>query len=418
MSRLAPKILDHDFSTQKFNTLEEQIAALTSELSAANAIISSRDIDIANQEDDIEALKQELSTKEECLDHTEVKLRYVTGRKDAFEKSEKKTKQSLKKAQDSERTAHEEKADLQRELIAHKELVERNTATIKNLKANYDETVAEKRELAIALYEASVKNKNFTMLNMAGVRKFRKLRGKTRELQKQGRTELQKAHEEIDALRSQLKKGETLISTPPNPFPEDDGLSDDNLDRSTFLDDLVPNIDEAYSILMGHANGYMAHLLDEQRARAADQERFSAEIQCLKQKLHQEHEELETIVASRNTFQQETESVFEMFKGKIFKNDVFDALYGENDILRKDNAFLISIIMRRENSVRAAKQESVVSDSSGRLSRRETDMRQSMTGGVSLKSNYWLWDQNWKVLIAFGTDVWKWWTSIPKWLHN
>ena len=374
-----PNSARQDLTQRTETKYEDEIAALKTELFVANGIIQSRENDLVNQQEDheaeIESMREELAAKTQCLEQRDRELRYANSRKNALEKSVKKARAAEKNAKEAERNAKEseqgaqalvrmardsaeeaqkEKMKLQEEVNDKTELISNLQAMVQKWQAQSDELTTVNDEQAKLLQEAEIRadERKITVVELQGDKT--ELERQAKEL----RENLDFARGENKTLETDLKSVELAANASiAMVLNYQAALEDENPARIAHFDDLIQKKDAAFHKLEDDASECVAALEMEKMMRKIDQEHSAGKIQGLRKELNQLLKEFEEIISSRESFQQENEKVFQLLKGKVSKDEAFEALYKYNEVIQNDNSLLISMVTDRTNTILLATQD-------------------------------------------------------------
>ena len=260
------------------------ISELKSDLAATETILAARDVDLANLEEDHEALEQEVTGLGSQLEELEARVE-AQGRK-------------LRHAENKGRVFEKANGKLTRE----QQDLHANNAKLEN-----------------ELQQARATNAN---------------------LERQNR-------------QAALDVGFFAVQ---NAFYRSE-MEDSDPARTALFDGIIQRKDEAIVRLEDDVHVCYAKLAEEEKRRAMERVTTACAIEGLEQDLKDRTASIDAITLSRDALQEQLDYTAEMFKSKIYHDDMVKAICNSHDAISQDNAFLITALQKRENNIRKTKQD-------------------------------------------------------------
>lgn len=363
---------------------QAEIADLKYQVFVAETTTQSRENELDDQKEDYEAEVEALKEERDDALRRAASANYKLEIKDTKIKSlqssakeaskEKKALQSQLKSQSLEASTlqakidelQQEKSDIRQALDEAQKLIKHFTPTANNLEAEYNELEAKCDSQATQIGELEAMNTQLRMNaphfnDYKTEKKVQELEQRNKQLIKSlefVRGQLTVEGEETAKVRAELKGAgiEVGLCHLLNAGYRNE-LEDANPSRTAHLDGHLKRKDEVIRELDGKIADYAAQLAEEKKLRAAAEAYSSAKIRGLEQELAYRSNVVDALTSSRDSFAQQKDQVFEMLKGRIFHDDVVKALCEDHESIRKDDAFLISLLQSRECRIAEAAQD-------------------------------------------------------------
>ncbi|KAL9129705.1 MAG: hypothetical protein Q9217_001908 [Psora testacea] len=128
-------------------------------------------------------------------------------------------------------------------------------------------------------------------------------------------------------------------------------MEDSNPARTALFDGLIQRKEEAIIRLEEHLSACHTLLAAEKKGRALDNARVEGESKGLKQELEHRKFALEALSKSRETLQERFDEAAEMFKSRIYHNDMVKVICDSHDAINRDNAFLLAMLDKRHTAI-------------------------------------------------------------------
>lgn len=132
---------------------------------------------------------------------------------------------------------------------------------------------------------------------------------------------------------------------------------DDDPARTAHLDGLLKRKDEAFAELEERAAECSEALAEETKQRGVDTVYYEGRIQGLKKELAHRININNALTEGKSILVEQNDYVYQMFKEKIYPNDVIEAISRDYDTIKKDNVLLINVINERKCYVLNAEKE-------------------------------------------------------------
>ena len=123
---------------------------------------------------------------------------------------------------------------------------------------------------------------------------------------------------------------------------------DDNPARTAHLDGLLKRKDEAFADLEERAAECSEALAKETKQRGVDTVYYEGRIQGLRKELAHRININNALTKGKSILKEQNDYVYQMFKEKIYPNDVIEAFSRDYDTIKKDNVLLINVINERK----------------------------------------------------------------------
>lgn len=135
-------------------------------------------------------------------------------------------------------------------------------------------------------------------------------------------------------------------------------LEDDNPARTAHLDGLLKRKDEAYAELESRA-AECAHLLAEEKKQSAVDNIYNLhKTHGLELELAHRLNVIQALTEGRDILKGQNDSIIQLFKSKIYPDDVMKTILRDNETTQKDNALLSKMLQERKCYVLDAEKSS------------------------------------------------------------
>jgi len=328
---------------------QAEIKELEAQISVAEGTIQSREVDIANKTTDCNAMTNERDQAAYTLEVQSRQLRSLVKKKNTCANGAK--------------TAKQEKEQLEKELIEVKRVAQFDTETANGVRYSLEEELRGKNELIGLLSNGNV-----------AVAEVLRLRAEVHELRtrkEKHNRECNELHENLDFARARLGETEAEVEElqSQNKYAGLEvgflhaintqyrwTLEDGNPARSAEFDGRLKRMNEEQNRLEAQVAEYSAALEVEKQTREADKEQFMEQFKEEQTKLKFQTDAAMVSESSRQAYRKHNGEVLEMLKGKLWPNDIIEAITKDKEILREDNELLLSVIHERECRIQDAKE--------------------------------------------------------------
>lgn len=343
-----------------------EISELKSQISVAEMIIVARDVDLANEKDDHDADLEQIETLKKERGH----IRKSLSERNAELRNAKKEIKNLKKTleQRSVEECSEGGGDMREEAGRLAGARVPHIAEIHGLQEDRDKSKPEETRRSTSQTAERGEVREQATLNLAlGFGDNNKAStARVEELEKQKETleeNLKYATDEVARLRSEEKatseevkklRGQNHFARlevgyihAANAFYRAE-WEDQKPARTAHIDGYLKRKDEAYAELEMRAAECAEQLAEEKRNREIDNVYAEGKIDTLNKELAVQLDIVAGLTEGRNILVEQKEEIFQMFQKKIFPSDVDEAFRHDYNIIKKDNAFLINMIIKRQ----------------------------------------------------------------------
>lgn len=346
---------------------QAEVEELKKQISIAERITASREVDIANNKEDYEAelqvAKQNRANAMRTVKEQRAKLGNATKEKEiylarlAIARKDvdglKDEKEDLKSALETEReTARLTKAQLEQQLHDKSAVIDRQLSLIQRLQSNV----------------------NFIQNGSPTAGEIFRLRNEVAALQ-QGRQDDDdvnfRLREVLDLVGAQLEEieaenGRLMVE---NKGADLDvgflhamnagyraNLEDADPARTAGLDARLKRMEEERKRLEGQVDANFAAFEAEKQARDIDREYHATEYREKDTNYRWLNDSLIAMTSSRDAYRQHNDEILEMLERKLDRDDVVDMLTKDKEISRQDNMQLLAIVEEHRNRIRDAKE--------------------------------------------------------------
>lgn len=349
---------------------QTEVTDLKAQIFIAETILEARDVDLANEKDDhdadlreLETLKKERSHVRKCLSERNTDLRKakkeITNLKSSLEGVLE--QRSVGKCAEGRGKMEEGAVRLAGTGSSH-------VTEVRELQEDRKESTPEKPGLSRSQAAAfgEVQEQATLQIALGGADHNKRFAARVKELEKQNETleeNLEYATDEVVRLRLEAKatkeevkklRGENHFARlevgyihAANAFYRAE-REDQNPARTAHIDGYLKRKDEAYAELEMHAAECAEQLAEEKRNREIDNVYAEGKIDNLNKELAVQLGMVAGLTEGRNILVEQKEEIFQMFQKKIFPSDVDEAFSHDYGIIKKDNAFLINMINKRQ----------------------------------------------------------------------
>lgn len=335
---------------------QAEVKELKAQLFVAEGTVESREVDIANNQEDFEAELQDV--KEE----RDEALRAVKQHKRNFRIAE---GQRIKCSNEA-RVAKEEKIRLERQVDDLKKALETEKETTEYVKdglnQQLNEQTATNNNILAAAHRLQadfdlISNGNDMAAEIFRLRAETAMLSQDKQNLEQDISRLCDIEAENVFLKAENKDADLEVGFLHNKmFGYRWVLEDEDPARTAGIDGRLKRMDEERERLEAQVVEYHAALNAEKEGRAIDREHFMGQLKVEQTKVQFEKDKSTVVERSRDSCWEQKEGILEMLKGKVYKDDVVNTLTEDNEILRQDNNLLVAMIHDRESRTHDAKE--------------------------------------------------------------